>query len=62
MHSVSDKTIVNLSDFTSDAAHDENAYIDRLDAIAKIDADEFVKVGIETNEALESWHLYPEEQ
>ena len=52
MHSVSDKTIVNLSDFTSDAAHDENAYIDRLDAIAKTDADEFVKVGIETNEAL----------
>ncbi|GAB6144107.1 SufB/SufD family protein [Desulfocicer niacini] len=52
MHSVSDKTIVNLSDFTSDAAHDEHAYIDRLDAISKIDADEFVKVGIETNEAL----------
>ena len=52
MHSVNDKNIINLADFTSDAEHDKYAYIDRLDGISKADADEFVKVGIETNEAL----------
>ena len=52
MHSVNDKNIVNLSDFTSQAKENEYAYVDNLDAINEADANEFVKVGIETDAAL----------
>ena len=52
MHSVNDKTIVNLSDFNSGAEENEYAYVDSLEAITETDANEFVKVGIETNASL----------
>ncbi len=52
MHSVNDKIFVDLSNFTSGAEHDEYAYVDRLEAISETDAQEFVKVGIETDAAL----------
>jgi len=52
MHSVKDKTIVNLSAFISGAKGNDYAYVDTLDAITDTDANEFVKVGIETNASL----------
>jgi len=52
MHSVNDKTIVNLSDFNSGAEENEYAYVDSLEAITETDANEFVKVGIETDASL----------